>query len=223
MAQIDRDLSCCLLTSGDIARSLKVDLKTVHRWVRRGALHGQRTRGGHLRFRHIEVVRFLRHRRLRIPDAMRVPSPRVLSVGLPAAHSGPRPEVRPERLFDALLELAEGEYDVAALGLDDLEVDTAVGFVEALRRHEATREVAIVVVSRWPERRQALTAAGADLAIGSAQEVMAAVSVVTGTPVSAEHRHAASQSPPAVAPLTETGGARAYAAAGAANPRALAG
>jgi excisionase family DNA binding protein len=223
MAQIDRDPSCCFLTSGDIARSLKVDLKTVHRWVRRGALHGQRTRGGHLRFRHVEVVRFLRNRRLRIPDALRVPSPRMLSVGLPVGQAGPQLEVCPERLFDTLLQLVEGEYDIAALGLDDLDLETAVGFVKALRRHDATREVAVVVVSHWPERRQALSAAGADLAIGSAQELLAAVSVLTGTPVSAEHRHAAWQNPSAAAALSATGAASAYAAAGAENRRALAG
>ena len=72
MAHAAPDPALHCLTSGDIARSLKVDLKTVHRWVRRGRMRGHRTKGGHLRFRRIEVVRFLRERRLRIPDDIRV-------------------------------------------------------------------------------------------------------------------------------------------------------
>ena len=68
MTRAARDTTCCSLTSGDLARSLAVDLKTVHRWVQRGVLRGHRTKGGHLRFRRVEVVRFLRQRRLPIPE-----------------------------------------------------------------------------------------------------------------------------------------------------------
>jgi hypothetical protein len=171
------------ITSGDIARGLVVDLKTVHRWVARGALHGRRTKGGHLRFRRIEVVRFLRVRHQRIPEQLRVRSPRVLAVGVACPLGDGVVTSCPSGLFDALLDLASGEYDVVAVDLDEIHVEQALGFAQAMRRHAATLSVAFIGVTRWPDRRHALLTAGADLIVTSSRELGAAISYVTGEPV----------------------------------------
>jgi excisionase family DNA binding protein len=183
MTQTLRDPSNGCLTSGDIARSLNVDLKTVHRWVRRGRLRGQRTKGGHLRFRRVEVVRFLRLRHAAIPAEIRVAQPRVLVVGAPPAVKPGAVKVCLNGLFDALLELATATYDVVAVQVDGVDVEQARDFVLALRRHARTQQLALIGVSRWTDRRHAVIAAGADLAVSSDRELVAAVSFITGTPV----------------------------------------
>ena len=48
-----------LLTSGEVARIMKVDPKTVSRWAADGKLVGTRTPGGHRRFRTSEIRRLL--------------------------------------------------------------------------------------------------------------------------------------------------------------------
>jgi excisionase family DNA binding protein len=179
MTAATRDSGDGCITSGDISRALGVDLKTVHRWVTRGTLHGRRTKGGHLRFRRMEVVRFLRHRRQRVPEELRVVAPRVLLVGGDATPGA----AGPSGLFDALLELASGEYDVVALDLDELEIDQALAFARTLRRYALTQAVSLIGVTRWPDRRHALLTAGADLIVNAGRELTAAVSYVTGEPV----------------------------------------
>ncbi len=50
--------------SGEAARLLAVSQRTIHRWVVRGRLQGWRTRGGHLRIPHSEVIRVKQRRRV---------------------------------------------------------------------------------------------------------------------------------------------------------------
>lgn len=47
-------------TAQDVAHFCEVDLKTIHHWVERGKIAHRRTEGRHLRFRRMDVVRFLR-------------------------------------------------------------------------------------------------------------------------------------------------------------------
>ncbi len=49
-----------LYTAQDVARFCEVDLKTIHHWADAGKIVHYRTEGRHLRFRHIDLVRFLR-------------------------------------------------------------------------------------------------------------------------------------------------------------------
>jgi excisionase family DNA binding protein len=45
-----------LLTPGQVARRFGVSPKTVSRWADRGALQAVRTKGGHRRFRAVDVA-----------------------------------------------------------------------------------------------------------------------------------------------------------------------
>ena len=49
-----------LYTAQDVAHFCEVDLKTIHHWADAGKIAHFRTEGRHLRFRHIDLVRFLR-------------------------------------------------------------------------------------------------------------------------------------------------------------------
>ena len=200
MAHAEPDPTSYCLTSGDLSRSLRVDLKTVHRWVRRGRLRGHRTKGGHLRFRRIEVVRFLRDRKQQIPENIRICSPKVLVIGLPYEVRAGSVDICAHGLFDALLALATGNYDIAAIDLDAVDVKQAQAFAEALRRQPATEQVALLAVSRWPDRRHAMLAAGADLAVSSGRELTAAVRFISGAPP-AESAYPAASAPPPTTPL----------------------
>ena len=179
------------LTSGDIARSLAVDLKTVHRWVQKGRLRGQRTRGGHLRFHRVEVVRFLRGRRLQIPQGLSIGSPRILAVRLPPLMQHRWATEYLDGLFDALVELMSSDYDVVAVNLDRLDTNAAAAFVRALRSRAATQSVGLVVVSQWADRRRALLAAGADISVPSPHELPAAIRYVVGITPQLENQNTA--------------------------------
>ena len=49
-----------LYTAQEVAGFCEVDLKTIHHWADAGKIVHYRTAGRHLRFRHIDLVRFLR-------------------------------------------------------------------------------------------------------------------------------------------------------------------
>jgi excisionase family DNA binding protein len=73
--------------ASQLASMCDVDLKTIHNWCGRSAdvesnagLESFRTEGGHLRFRHASVLRFLRRWGYPIPDALLADRPHVLLV-----------------------------------------------------------------------------------------------------------------------------------------------
>ncbi len=70
-----------LYAATDVARFAAVDLKTIHAWVARGSLVGERSAGGQLRFRRTDVVGFLRERGFPLPKSLLDEKPRVLLVG----------------------------------------------------------------------------------------------------------------------------------------------
>ncbi|MEZ4391665.1 MAG: helix-turn-helix domain-containing protein [Polyangiales bacterium] len=76
--------------ASQLASMCDVDLKTIHNWCARdgdegGALECFRTQGGHLRFRHASVMRFMRRWGYPIPDALLADRPHVLLVEPEAA------------------------------------------------------------------------------------------------------------------------------------------
>lgn len=81
--------------ASQLASMCDVDLKTIHNWCARSAdtdepaeLESFRTQGGHLRFRHAAVLRFLRRWGYPIPDALLADRPHVLLVeGDPSARA----------------------------------------------------------------------------------------------------------------------------------------
>lgn len=175
------------MTTGDIARLLCVDLKTIHNWVRHGHLRGPRTKGRHLRFHRTEVVRFMRRFGYVVPESLGVAVPRVLLVGLPVV-SSPCRMLREyvhveahDSLFDAALVVAAGDYEVLVLDLDLFGVGHVVDLVTALRRRPVTQGVAIVAVSRVAEHRAQFVQAGGDIAIASPADLGVTVRWVTGT------------------------------------------
>jgi excisionase family DNA binding protein len=73
--------------ASQLASMCDVDLKTIHNWCARNGseeeaaeLESFRTQGGHLRFRHASVLRFLRRWGYPIPDALLSDRPHVLMV-----------------------------------------------------------------------------------------------------------------------------------------------
>lgn len=66
-----------LLTAAEVARYCDVDLKTIHNWAEKKAIHHHRTPGRHLRFRRLDVVDFLRTYGYPIPDDLRARRPKV--------------------------------------------------------------------------------------------------------------------------------------------------
>ena len=140
------------LTSGDLARLLSVDLKTVHNWVTRGHLTGWRTRGRHLRFRRTELLRFMRRFGYPIPATLgEVP----IEVVIVQAANGKPPNlgvhINPHHapsLAAAALELASGEYEALVIDLDRYTAAIIDELVTALRSRDATRGVAVVGLAR---------------------------------------------------------------------------
>jgi len=175
------------MTSGDIARMLDVDLKTIHNWVRHGHLHGRRTKGRHLRFHRTEVVRFMRRFGYQIPESIGQAVPRVVLVGLPA---GNERAVRTlgdsvalesySCLFDASLVVAAGEFEVLVVDLDQFPSDQVAELITALRRRAVTQGIAVVGVSTVADRREEFVGAGGDIAVSASTDLRATVRWLTG-------------------------------------------
>ncbi len=175
------------MTSGDIARMLDVDLKTIHNWVRHGHLHGRRTKGRHLRFHRTEVVRFMRRFGYQVPEAVGQPVPRVVLVGLPAhnerAVRGLGESVALESygcLFDASLVVAAGEFEVVVVDLDQFPFEQVSELIAALRRRAVTQGIAVVGVSTGADRREDFVNAGGDIAVSASTDLRATVRWLTG-------------------------------------------
>jgi excisionase family DNA binding protein len=169
-----REAACCI-TAGDLARWLSVDLKTIHNWVRRGYLVGRRTLGGHRRFYRTEVVRFIRQAGWFVPAELSEPDPRVALIGdLSTLPESVWEELRAARLavhhlpnpFQAIVQIAEGEFEIAVVGFGDHLQPVIQQFTAALREHPLTQGVVAVGVSRSAAARRDFVALGNDIAIG---------------------------------------------------------
>lgn len=178
--------AACLLTSGDIARLLDVDLKTVHNWVKLEHLSGLKTKGGHLRFHRSEVIRFMRRFGYPVPAKLGGPAPRVavVSAVVPAPFRGVGLEVRVEcfeRIFDATLAAASGGFEMIVLDLDAVTIQHAVALVAALRRRDLTRGVVVVGQSSVPGVREAFIRQGADVVVADERELAPVLRLFTGS------------------------------------------
>jgi excisionase family DNA binding protein len=181
------------LTSGDLARMLHVDLKTIHNWVAAGHLRGRRTEGRHLRFVRPEIIRFMRQFGYAVPPALTVPPARVLVMveGRSERSTLRRDWEVAEGPFEASLRLGAGVHEVAVLYLGAFAPNAVVPWVRAVRKLDLTSCVALVGVCESPQRRRAFLAAGADAAIppGRGSGLTAIVGYLTGS-VSAPPRTA---------------------------------
>jgi excisionase family DNA binding protein len=169
-----------LLTTGDVARAVRVDVKTVHNWVRRGLLAGSRTEGRHLRFERMEVIRALRQRGRSIPPALRICSPRVMAAGF-----GPESDIglvcgHAAALLDAALQFVAKGYDVFAVNLDAFEPAAVRELVTAMRRHPLTQGKGLLGVSGSLLLRRLFIEAGGDAVVASAGAAADAVWALAG-------------------------------------------
>lgn len=182
----------CGLTSGDIARLLGVDLKTVHNWVKNSHLHGRRTKGRHLRFHRTEVVRFMRRFGYPVPRTIGGAAPRVVLAGKqskgrsangkPNGHARVRQlgVQRYDSLFDAMLTVGAGDYDVLAIELERYPIGMVVELIESLRRRSSTCGLGLLGIARRAQVRRVFIERGGDLAIDNVQDLRTAVRWLTG-------------------------------------------
>ncbi len=184
------------LTSGDIARMLHVDLKTIHNWVTQGHIRGSRTKGRHLRFERNRVVRFMREFGYPLPSYLGIAEPRVLvEASLNGAWLGPLRRVativESEGLFACSLLLGSEPCEVALVGLDHT-LPRVLEFCSAVAAWEPTSGVALVGVGSKLQARQAFLTAGGTAALGSnkGSDIKALVQYLVGasstSPASAE-------------------------------------
>lgn len=167
-----------LLTAGDIAALLAMDVKTVRDQIRRFGLRGTRTKTGTARFHRMEVLRWLRSSGRSIPQQL-VPDPRVAVVGWPPEDApealdaaltrsrSPRPlhVERFQRLIGAALELASGRFDALVLDLRRLPAERVVDLVAAVRRSGLTVGIGLVGVGGGPDPVRRFLLADGDVAL----------------------------------------------------------
>ena len=182
--------TACSITAGDLARWLSVDLKTIHNWLRRGYLVGRRTVGGHRRFYRTEVVRFLRQAGWFVPPELSEPDPRAALVGdLGALAESVWRELRAAHLtvqhvpnpFDAILSVAEGEFEIVAVSLGDRLKPIIEQFAIALREHPLTQGVVAVGLSQSASARRNFVAVGNDITVSQAQTLARTILWLTAT------------------------------------------
>jgi excisionase family DNA binding protein len=165
------------LTSGDMARLLHVDLKTIHNWLSQGHIQARRTEGRHLRFNRTEVVRFMRRYGYSLPETLGLAPPRVVLdrakdgklAGLKGLRQGFELTIC-EGLYACALLVAAGDQELVLVDLDEREHKPLKEFVSALRAWPLSAGVVLVGVSSRPASRRAFLRWGGDVAVPAGQE-----------------------------------------------------
>lgn len=176
------------LTSGDLARTLHVDLKTIHNWVNQGHLAGRRTQGRHLRFRRTEVVRFMRRFGYPVPDHVGTAPARVLVTRADGAKTRPIVLGRGirsaacEGLFNATIEVVTGQHEIVVIDLDTYNHHPVFEMIKALRHRPSTCGIPLVGMSRNTSYRRSFIDQGGDAALAQkANELTATVRWLIGS------------------------------------------
>lgn len=173
-----------MITAGDLARWLAVDLKTVHNWVRRGALMGRLTDGRHRRFFRVEVVRCLRQLQRPIPEqlvGMRKAVGRIqLTHILGADHQGAVAGKAAQAALHVLLDAADGCYEALVVDLGDLDPAAWAPVVEGLTGHPLTAPVAAIGIALDEQQRQLFMDAGGYVAVSNPREIPIVLEWLTG-------------------------------------------
>ena len=174
-------------TSGDMARLLHVDLKTIHNWVGYGYITGTRTSGRHLLFERTEVVRFMRGFGYPTPPSVSKAAPRVV---YHLAQGAKKPTKSLGRGLDllvcegpeaSLLAFGGGEREVFVLDADKLDSKHALKVLASIREWETTKTMGFVALSRKPATRKAFIDAGADAALAPSEaDLRATILWLTG-------------------------------------------
>jgi excisionase family DNA binding protein len=165
-----------LVTSGELARLVGVNLKTIHRWVRMQEVQGWQTVGRHRRFHRTEVVRLLRRLRAPVPPALAQAPCRFLAVGFLERGDLQR-QVRAghaavcEGLFDAALALGKGHFELCLVDVEKFELRWMEQLLEALGRSPAAAGMASVGVARSAVMRRAFLRHGGYAVIPDLREL----------------------------------------------------
>jgi excisionase family DNA binding protein len=154
-------------TAAALARFCNVDLKTIHNWVKKGAIAHHRTEGRHLRFYRLDVAEFLRTYGYGVPEELRMTRPRVMLVHRDGSGLQSLKRSLARRLevlaltdpFDALIELGTLAPDALALDVALLG-NAAARCVERLHTNTRTCHVRIVAIGEDPSARPAFVAVG---------------------------------------------------------------
>lgn len=160
------------MTSGDMARLLQVDLKTIHNWVHHGHIAGRRTEGRHLRFHRTEVVRFFRTYEYPVPAVIGAVKARV--VADMASGSGVLNVLRKgthltvsDSLYASALELASGDQEVFVVDLDRRSPSDVGALLASLRKRAETAYVVAVGLGSKPATQKKFLAQGGTAALPS--------------------------------------------------------
>lgn len=159
------------ITSGEAARHCQVTLPTIQRWIRDGALHAVRTRGGHARIARDEFARFLREcgmpplqgagttAQILVVDDQ--PDVVDLLVELLARHPrGFKLETATDG-YEALVKV--GSFKPSLLILDVMmPLLDGIKVCRRLKADPATRSIKILGVTGYPDSIPTLIEAGAD-------------------------------------------------------------
>ena len=163
-----------LFTASQIARFCQVDLKTIHNWADRGEIQHFRTPGRHLRFRHADVLDFLRKYGYPIPGEVQTTRPRI---GLMVTDAKVRDAVCRELAdgFDvdayadgvaALLQIGQQPPDAVVLG-PNVGPFNGSEIIAALKRSGNTQHVRAVVFTDGDANKEDALQAGASAYVHS--------------------------------------------------------
>lgn len=159
-------------TAGEAGRFLKLTPKQIHLRVDCGELVALRTPGGHLRIARTAIVRALRRSGHPIPPEVSEPLGHSLVVTADESHPFPATFTRMERIAEAALALAGGEYEAAVFDarLHRAQLPELIG---ALRRFPMTRPIPVVALGSHsaPE----FLAAGGDQTVETWGEALLAI------------------------------------------------
>jgi len=164
-------------TSGDVARLLEVDLKTVHNWVSRGHVDGRRTEGRHLRFSRSEVVRFMRRFGYPVPTVVGEAPPRIVIDTTHSRASALRRSlsrscvVTPcDGLFACSLAVATGAHEAVIVDLDVHPRHQLAAFNKAVRSWASSKQVCLLGIGSSNAALSHFVRNGGDAALSPERE-----------------------------------------------------
>jgi excisionase family DNA binding protein len=175
------------VTSGQLARLVGVNLKTIHRWLQSQEVQGWQTDGRHRRFHRTEVVRLLRRLKAPIPCTLAEAACHFIAVGFDT-----QPELEPyaragqavlcDGFFDAALVMGNGHFELCLIDVERFELRWTKELLSAVRRRPSTAGMASLGVAQSALMRRAFLRHGGDAAIPDLSELATTLSYMVGGP-----------------------------------------
>jgi excisionase family DNA binding protein len=173
------------VTSGQLARLVGVNLKTIHRWLECQEVQGWQTDGRHRRFHRTEVVRLLRRLKAPIPRALADAACHFIAIGFDAeseleSYTRVGQAVLCDGFFDAALVMGTGHYELCLIDVERFELRWTAALLAALRRRPATAGMASLGVAHSALMRRAFLRHGGDAVIPDLTELGTTLSYLVG-------------------------------------------